>query len=77
MICNTCVRPASNPFRVYDERGRVIMGCVDECHTGHLATPSESARWHARPEAKKLRTANRRRQAEMDRDARAAARRAS
>lgn len=53
--CNICCRPAYSPFRVYDERGKVVMGCVGDAHTGQLITPSESARWHARPEAKKLR----------------------
>lgn len=54
-FCNTCCRPASSPFRVWDAHGKVVMGCVDACHTDKLATPSESARWHNRPEAKKLR----------------------
>lgn len=55
--CNTCCRPAASPFRVFDDRGKVTMGCVDEFHTDHLTPLSESARWHARPEAKKLRKA--------------------
>jgi len=53
--CNTCTRGAASPFRVYDERGRVVEGCVDDFHTGHLVTPSESARWHNRSEAKAIR----------------------
>ena len=55
MACNTCTREYGSPFRVYDELGRVILGCIDACHAGHLVTPSESARWHNRPEAKKWR----------------------
>lgn len=55
LTCNTCGRAAGSPFRVYDEHGKVINGCVDEFHTGHLVTPSESSRWHARPEAKQIR----------------------
>lgn len=57
--CPTCCRPAAAPFRVYDARGKVLSGCVDHFHTGHLVTPSESAMWHARPEAKRLRAQQR------------------
>jgi hypothetical protein len=57
MNCPICTRPVDNPFRVYDGKGKVVEGCVDECHTGHLVTPSESAHWHNRPEAKKIRAA--------------------
>lgn len=53
--CNICGRSADNPTRVYDARGKVIQGCVDAFHTGHLVTPSESAHWHNRPAAKKIR----------------------
>ena len=53
--CNSCCRAPHSPFRVYDERGAVIHGCVDECHTGHLVIPSASASWHARKEAKAIR----------------------
>lgn len=55
MDCNTCCRPDSDPFRVFDERGKVINGCVDAVHTGRLVAPSESSRWHNRPEAKQIR----------------------
>lgn len=54
-LCTICYKPASAPFRMYDERGKVVGGCIGEAHTGQLVTPSESARWHARPEAKKMR----------------------
>ena len=53
--CPTCGRRAGDPFRVFDARGKVLQGCVDEFHTDELVTPSESARWHARPVAKKMR----------------------
>ncbi len=51
--CNTCTNDERRPYRVYDERGKVITGCVDACHTDHLI--GESARWHNRPEAKQIR----------------------
>lgn len=56
--CTICGRAPSSPFRVYDERGRVTLGCIDASHDGALVTPSESARWHYRPEAKKWRAAS-------------------
>ena len=54
--CRTCTRTLGSPYRVYDERGKVIHGCVDPDHTGHLVTPSESAHWHYKAQvwAKKL-----------------------
>lgn len=55
--CPTCCRSASTPARVY-VAGKVVSGCVDHFHTGHLVTPSTSASWHARPEAKKIRAAS-------------------
>lgn len=57
--CPTCCRPAGAPFRVFDDRGRVVSGCVDHFHGGHLVTPSASAGWHGRPEARKIRAAQR------------------
>lgn len=33
----------------------ITAGCVDACHTDRLVTPSESARWHGRSEAKRIR----------------------
>jgi hypothetical protein len=56
MLCTTCNKPDHSPFRVF-EGSKVVMGCVDACHTSKLVTPSESAFWHARPEAKKIRGA--------------------
>lgn len=55
--CPTCTRSPHNPYRRYDNRGKVLEGCVDACHEGKLVTPSESARWHSRKEAKDIRRA--------------------
>jgi len=54
-MCPICGRAAGSPYRVYDDRGKVIQGCVSDFHTGHLVTPSESARFHARKEAVAIR----------------------
>jgi hypothetical protein len=53
--CSICTRPANDPYRVYDTLGNVLAGCVAAQHTGHLVTPSASAWWHNRPEAKEIR----------------------
>jgi hypothetical protein len=53
--CNTCCRPAHSPWRVYNENGKVVHGCIDEFHSGHLVTPSANSAWHNRPVAVKLR----------------------
>jgi hypothetical protein len=55
--CPGCGRPADAPYRCF-QGGAVVMGCVNEFHTGHLVTPSASASWHARPEAKRIRSAD-------------------
>jgi hypothetical protein len=57
VICLICGQPDHRPYRVYDARGKVLAGCVDDCHTGQLITPSESAHWHGRPDARKIRQA--------------------
>lgn len=54
-LCRDCSRPLASPFRVYGDRGRVIIGCVSADHDGHLRPLSESSHWHNRPEAKKIR----------------------
>jgi predicted secreted Zn-dependent protease len=51
--CNTCGRHVDHPYRRHDAHGKVIEGCIDDSHTGHLY--GESLRWHNRPAAKKLR----------------------
>lgn len=53
--CPTCGRQASSPFRNHHANGKVMLGCVDAFHTGHLVTPSESSRWHNSPQAKDIR----------------------
>jgi hypothetical protein len=53
--CPICGRSAGSPYRVYDDRGKVISGCVSDFHTGHLVTPSESSRFHSRKEAVSIR----------------------
>lgn len=50
-ICPVCCNKPGNPFRAFDKSGRVINGCVDATHTGHLVPISESQRWHMRPAA--------------------------
>ena len=55
MRCNTCTNSVYAPYRVYSAQGKVLEGCVDACHTDHLTTPGESARWHNRPQAKAIR----------------------
>ena len=55
VTCPTCCRAANNPFRVYDDRGRVDIGCVDRFHSDHLIPLTESARWHNRKEAEQTR----------------------
>lgn len=52
--CTTCNRPANAPARRIVD-GRIVEGCVDAAHTGHLIVPSDSAEWHNRPEAKAIR----------------------
>ncbi len=53
--CVTCGRSAGDPFRRYDDRGKVVHGCIDPFHEGHLVTPSESSRWHMSKTAQKHR----------------------
>lgn len=52
--CPTCGSAPSKPFRTYNA-GRIVQGCIDHFHTGHLVAPSASNTWHFRPEAKALR----------------------
>ena len=57
--CPTCCRDATSPFRIHAADGKVIAGCVDHFHTGHLVSPSSSSFWHSRPVAKTIRANNR------------------
>lgn len=56
-ICNTCGKPISNPWRVYGADGKVIMGCVSSAHNDQLTFATESATWHNRKDAKRIRAA--------------------
>jgi hypothetical protein len=57
--CNTCGKPATSPYRVYCNRGKVVQGCVDQFHTEALrGIIGESSFWHFRPEAKRIRVAS-------------------
>lgn len=47
--CPTCAKPAANPYRRQDADGRIIEGCIDATHTGHLVSPSSTQAWHTRP----------------------------
>lgn len=42
--CPTCTRAVSTPYRQYDSHGKVVSGCVDASHVGHVY--GESLRWH-------------------------------
>lgn len=57
MTCNTCGKPVSAPYRVFDTKGAVIQGCVDSCHTEHLLSCTASLRWALRTEAKEIQRA--------------------
>lgn len=52
--CNICGKENSHPFRVYDLKGKVLMGCVDKFHTNELITLSESSFWHNRKKARHI-----------------------
>lgn len=57
-LCGTCCRPVVSPARRIVD-GKIVEGCVSEAHTGQLPAMSETARWHNRPEAKKIRRGQR------------------
>jgi len=54
-MCCTCGHLPTMPFRRYSTDGKLLYGCVDGCHTGHLVAISESSRWHNRQEAEQIR----------------------
>ena len=54
LICRTCCKALDKPYRVYDEHGKVIQGCISADHDG-VYLIGESARWHNRKEAKAYR----------------------
>ena len=54
--CNICGKKEHSPFRVYDESGKIVLGCVDKFHTESLrGIIGASTSWHFRPEAVKIR----------------------
>ena len=53
--CPTCCKASDNPYRSYNQEGKIVQGCIDEFHTGRLVTPSESSFWHNRACAKVMR----------------------
>lgn len=53
--CNTCGQPAGAPFRRHDPRGKVLYGCIDAFHNGHLVPCSESSFFHNQKPAQKAR----------------------
>lgn len=55
--CPSCTRSKYHPFRRYDARGKITMGCIDDFHTGHLTPISQGNSWHMRKEAQKWRRA--------------------
>ncbi len=61
--CNTCVRPVASPYRRKDASGKIVEGCIDPCHEGHIF--GDSLRWHMRPAAKALRKQTKDRLREM------------
>jgi hypothetical protein len=52
-FCPTCTRSYELPYRRQDASGKIVEGCVDKCHTGHLY--GNSLAWHERKEAKAIR----------------------
>lgn len=49
-VCPTCGHAPTAPYRVYDERGNVLHGCIDAIHTGRLPWPSASNDWQRKGE---------------------------
>ena len=56
-LCPICFAPSHSPFRMW-EGDKIIGGCVDDFHTGHLVVPSQSASFHNRTDAKTIRAEN-------------------
>ena len=54
--CPICCRSVDDPYRRIVE-GTIVEGCVDASHTDHINRlgPCNTAAWHNRPVAKKLR----------------------
>jgi len=54
-VCPVCGQKPSAPFRAYSNEGKIINGCVDAIHTGHLVDISGSNHWHTRAAAVDIR----------------------
>lgn len=54
ITCNTCCKPVSRPYRRI-VAGKIVEGCVDKSHNGHVIASTNSGAWHNRKEAKKIR----------------------
>lgn len=52
--CPTCTRSKYDPFRQYVD-GKIVAGCVDDYHTGHLVSISATNSWHYSKQAKEIR----------------------
>lgn len=52
--CTTCGRALNAPYRRI-VAGAIVEGCVDDAHTGHLPATTNTAAWHDRAEARKIR----------------------
>jgi hypothetical protein len=52
--CPSCCRAATAPYRRI-VRGKIVEGCIDAFHHGHLPATTNTAAWHNRQIARKLR----------------------
>jgi hypothetical protein len=61
MTCPTCRRAVGAPYRrvegVLGQGGRIVEGCVDASHAGHLIPGGYNAQWHDREEGRQVRRA--------------------
>lgn len=51
MKCPICGKPVNAPSRRIVD-GRIVEGCIDDSHTGHLTPGTNSHAWHHRKSAK-------------------------
>jgi hypothetical protein len=55
-LCPLCMKSYAEPFRSYDDQGKVNAGCVDACHSKPLVgLDTPAAHWQFRKEAQKVR----------------------
>lgn len=52
--CPTCGQTRAAPYRRLVD-GKIVEGCIDASHTGHLVPISASSEWHDRPVARMMR----------------------